>query len=75
MDCIRGISTITKGKLQESEHQIKTVRELAGSDANDLPGIRGVARFIELAKGAMVGDCPHVRVDYRQRQPVQSSIS
>ena len=65
VDCIRGISTITKGKLQESEHRIKTVRELARSDANDLPGIRGVARFIELAKGAMVGDCPHVRVDYR----------
>ena len=65
VDCIRGISTITKGKLQESEHQIKTVRELAGSDANDLPGIRGVARFIELTNGAMVGDCPHVCVDYR----------
>ena len=53
------------GKLQESEQGIKTVGELARSDATNLPGIRGIARFIELAKGAMIGACPHVRVDYR----------
>ena len=65
VDCIKGISTITMCKLQESEQRIKTVGELARSNATNLPGIRGIARFIELAKGAMIGACPHVRVDYR----------